>query len=98
MNSLPRMHRVVVFYIFQEVKLTLIVGLTALYDMHVGDSVVELKFSFKGGKLNDIINEILGPRIDRVGVAKSAIKFIFKNQDAKVFYWYSQTNRLRRSH
>ena len=37
-------HRVVVFYIFQEVKLTLIVGLTALYDMHVGDSVVGLKY------------------------------------------------------
>ena len=72
-------HRVVVFYIFQEVKLTLIVGLTALYDMHVGDSAVELNI--------DIINENSWARIFRFKVVKSAIKFIFKNQDAKVFYW-----------
>ena len=79
------MHRVVVFYIFQEVKLTLILGLIALYDMHVGDSVAELKFSFKDKNV-EIINEIFGPRI-LFRVAKSAIKFIFKNQDAEVFYW-----------
>ena len=45
MNSLPRMHRVVVFYIFQEVKLTLIVGLTAMYDKYVGDSGEGLKYT-----------------------------------------------------
>ena len=43
MNSLA--HRVVVFYIFQEVKLTLIVGLTALYDKYVGDSGEGLKYT-----------------------------------------------------
>ena len=44
MSLVKHTHRVVVFYIFQEVKLTLIVGLTALYDMHVGDSVVGLEY------------------------------------------------------
>ena len=45
MNSLAHMHRVVLFYIFQEVKLTLIVGLTALYDKYVGDSGEGLKYT-----------------------------------------------------
>ena len=44
MSSVKHTHRVVVLYIFQEVKLTLILGLTALYDRHVDDSVEGLKY------------------------------------------------------